>query len=235
MKMISVIIITLNEEKYIEGCLRSLAKQTLPRSKYEIIVVDGGSRDNTVKIAKKYADKIVYQNRKGAANARNWGYLCARYPLVAYIDADVVVEKGWIKKAAEKLESPDIVCAFGRTYPRENYLGSRIYFSLANFYAKFCDYFKSPNVMGPHMVFKKWALKKCGGFNERIPSLEDYEIAFRLIKCGKLVYCPKLIAYASSRRFKKFGYFSTFFGFLYDGLRIFLGFKPKQKHDYGVF
>ena len=89
--------------------------------------------------------------------------------------------------------------------------------------------------MGPHMAFKKDALENSERFNERIPALEDYEIAFRLIKYGRLIYHPKLIAYVSSRRFKKFGYLNTFFRFLYDGFRIFLGLRPTQKHQYGAF
>ena len=59
--MISVVIPTYNEGKNIEKCLKSLLKQSLPRREYEIIVVDGKSKDNTVKIAKKYADRVVQQ------------------------------------------------------------------------------------------------------------------------------------------------------------------------------
>jgi glycosyltransferase involved in cell wall biosynthesis len=54
--IISVIIPTYQEEKYIEPTLIALSNQTLKREKYEIIISDANSKDNTLKIARKYAD-----------------------------------------------------------------------------------------------------------------------------------------------------------------------------------
>ncbi|HIK00154.1 TPA: glycosyltransferase [archaeon] len=233
--MISVVIPTLNEEKYLEICLLSLENQTLPRNKYEVIVVDGRSKDNTIKIAKRYADKVIFQKGKGAANARNHGIRAATHDIIAYVDADLILAKDWLEKAVKVFEDTRVVCVSGRTLPQEQHIYSWINFTIADVYAKICYYTKLPNVMGPHMSFKKDILKKCGGFNEEIPTLEDYEIAFRIVKYGKLIYHSRLIAYASSRRFKKFGYLNTFFRFLYDGFRIFAGLKPTQKHSYGAF
>ena len=56
--MISVVIPSFNEEERIERCLVSLTKQDFPRNDYEIIVVDGGSKDKTREIAEKYADIV---------------------------------------------------------------------------------------------------------------------------------------------------------------------------------
>ena len=56
--MISVVVPSFNEEERIDGCLASLTHQTVPRDQYEIIVVDGGSKDNTRTIAEKYADYV---------------------------------------------------------------------------------------------------------------------------------------------------------------------------------
>ena len=68
--MISVIIPTFNEEENIAQCLVSLSHQTVPRCEYEIIVVDGGSKDATCEIARKYADKVFtpdqQKSRRGA-------------------------------------------------------------------------------------------------------------------------------------------------------------------------
>jgi glycosyltransferase involved in cell wall biosynthesis len=60
----SVIVPALNEETYIEACLKSISRQTLPRNSYEIIVSDGGSNDRTVEIARKYADRVIVSTEK---------------------------------------------------------------------------------------------------------------------------------------------------------------------------
>ncbi len=75
--MISVIIPTFNEEENIAQCLVSLSHQSMPRSEYEIIVVDGGSKDATCEIAKKYADLVFTQTSKKVGGARNDGVMAA--------------------------------------------------------------------------------------------------------------------------------------------------------------
>ena len=68
--MISVVIPSFNEEERIERCLASLVKQDFPRNEYEIIVVDGGSKDRTREIAEKYADVVFIQTSPKVGGAR---------------------------------------------------------------------------------------------------------------------------------------------------------------------
>jgi len=91
--MISVIVPTYNEEKNIERCLKSLENQTIPRNKFEVIIVDGQSKDRTVEIAKKYADKVIQQKSKGVGGARNDGVEIARGNIIAVTDADSILFK----------------------------------------------------------------------------------------------------------------------------------------------
>ncbi len=70
--IISVVIPAYNEENYIEACLKSLRNQKT-NVPYEIVVCDNNSTDRTVEIAKKYADKVVYERRQGIGYARNKG------------------------------------------------------------------------------------------------------------------------------------------------------------------
>ncbi|HPD51509.1 MAG TPA: glycosyltransferase family 2 protein, partial [Methanoculleus sp.] len=71
--MISVVVPTYNEEQNIERCLRSLADQTVPRKNYEIIVVDGNSKDRTRDLAEPLADQVFIQTSKRVGGARNDG------------------------------------------------------------------------------------------------------------------------------------------------------------------
>jgi glycosyltransferase involved in cell wall biosynthesis len=79
----------LNEEEEIEACLKSLRKQKF-EGKYEIILVDGFSRDHRVERAKPYVDKICKKKAHGPGAARNEGAAFAMYDILAFIDADYV-------------------------------------------------------------------------------------------------------------------------------------------------
>lgn len=82
--MVSIIICTLNAEKNISQAIRS-ARLLNP---LEIIVVDGNSKDNTVKIAKRHKVKVVYDNGSGLGNARNIGLGEAKGIYVLYMGPD---------------------------------------------------------------------------------------------------------------------------------------------------
>lgn len=109
--MISVIIPTYNEEKYIEKCLESLKK--CETSDYEIIIVDGKSTDKTVKICGGYTDRILIEDKKeGIAIARNKGVEIARGDIVAFLDADSVPSEGWLDAIEDSFKN-DTIAAGG--------------------------------------------------------------------------------------------------------------------------
>ena len=115
--MISVIIPTFNEEENIAQCLVSLCHQTVLRSEYEIIVVDGGSKDATCEIAKKYADKVFTQTSKKVGGARNDGVKEARGDIIATTDADCILPPDWIKRIEMDFKNPAIVQLYVPVYP----------------------------------------------------------------------------------------------------------------------
>ncbi len=88
---VSIIVPTLDEEKNLEKCLRSLRKLQYPY--YEVIVSDGGSYDKTVEIAEKYADKVIVDSRLpkgwvGKSYGCHLGYLEAKGSILLFTDAD---------------------------------------------------------------------------------------------------------------------------------------------------
>jgi len=95
--MISVIIPTYNEEANITACLQSLCNQTMSRDEYELIVVDGNSKDRTCELAREYADEVITQTSKKVGGARNDGVLRARGDIVATTDADCIIPPDWLE------------------------------------------------------------------------------------------------------------------------------------------
>jgi glycosyltransferase involved in cell wall biosynthesis len=90
---LSIIIPVYNVEKYITRCLDSLVNQNLEACDYEIIIIDDGSKDNSLSIAKLYSAKyeniyIYSQENKGVGAARNKGIELAKGDYVYFIDAD---------------------------------------------------------------------------------------------------------------------------------------------------
>lgn len=85
---ISVILPTYNAEKYLENCLKSIQKQDYPRDKLEILIIDGGSHDKTLEIAKKYKTTILFNPYRDCDEGKSIGLRQAKGEIIALIDAD---------------------------------------------------------------------------------------------------------------------------------------------------
>lgn len=106
----SVIIPHFNQTALLEKCLASLARQTLPRGAFEIIVADNGTPGGLGDLAERYPQaRFVEAAERGAAHARNAALSHARGSAIAFIDADCVAAPDWLQCGLEALESADLV------------------------------------------------------------------------------------------------------------------------------
>ena len=107
---ISIVIPTLNCENLLKKCLESIENQDYPKNKIEIIIADRGSKDNTLKIARKYTSKIFSNPLKTAEAGKAVGVKKAKNDLIAFIDSDnILPEKDWIKKMVKPFEDDEII------------------------------------------------------------------------------------------------------------------------------
>ncbi len=110
-KRVSVIIPTYNEALHVRDCLDSLLNQTLPAADYELILVDDGSKDNTLQILHDYAAKypervrVFQQQHGGPALARNYGAQRARGKILSFLDADMKFASDFVEKLATPIEN----------------------------------------------------------------------------------------------------------------------------------
>jgi glycosyltransferase involved in cell wall biosynthesis len=103
---VTVIIPVYNEERSIENCIRSLRNQSVP---LEIIVVDDGSKDNSVKICEGLGIKVLKQNHQGPGAARNLGARNAKGEILILVDADMEFETYFVAKLIAPITEGDAV------------------------------------------------------------------------------------------------------------------------------
>ncbi|MEM1587408.1 MAG: glycosyltransferase [Candidatus Bathyarchaeia archaeon] len=202
---ISVVIPTLQEEKYIGNLL---SKLLYIDPSLEIIVVDGGSVDKTVDIARKFTDKVYVLKTRGIGMARNYGAHMANGDIIIFIDADVDPRPDFIKKTVSALKREHVVGATCNIMPKDPLPHEQAFFKLYNFILFLISFFK-PHSRGVFLAVKRDAFMKVGGFNEMLPCGEDHEIIFRLSKIGKITFLRDLVVYESMRRFRKIGFFKV--------------------------
>lgn len=108
MPKFSIIVPVYNVENYIRECLESIKNQTY--KDYEVIIVNDGTKDNSIEIAKEYPFKIINQKNQGLSVARNTGVKHAKGEYILFLDADDYLEKDTLKEIEKVLDNnPDIV------------------------------------------------------------------------------------------------------------------------------
>jgi glycosyltransferase involved in cell wall biosynthesis len=213
--MISVIIPTFNEEENIAQCLVSLSHQTVPRSEYEIIVVDGGSKDATCDIARKYADNVFVQTSKKVGGARNDGIMAAKGEIVATTDADCILPPDWIRIIQEDFKDRRLAQLYGPVYPIEEGIGNKFSLMLANTFSRIGYYSQTfYYTLGCNTVFRKDAFVKAGMYR-CIDAGDDLEIALRMKDQGKVVFDGRLKVGFSMRRYKQYGTLQSLYEWVY--------------------
>jgi glycosyltransferase involved in cell wall biosynthesis len=224
--IISVIVPTLNEEKYVEKALESIKNQNF--KKYELILSDGNSKDGTVKIARKYVDKIFISSRRSIATQFNNGVNIARGETLVFIHADSWVAENFLEEVLKATNNGFIGGGCKTFWDRKElrYKILEIITDLINF---LLNRFNIISV-GYVYFFKKDVVKKVGLFRDLINY--DIDMFARIRKFGKIIRLKDTFAITSTRRLEKYGFVSTNLKWLIAGLLIFLGKKMKTEYPH---
>ena len=203
---ISIVIPTLNEEAYLEEALSSLKNQFISKS-YEIIIADGHSEDNTVKIAEKYDARVVYERKRTISAGRQAGALAAQGKVIVSAGADTYVEPEWLDSITRPIFQGTHVASAGPVVPRdgtrlENAFAHGILKPLGTVLSKTNAHF----VAADNMAFDSGIFHKAGGFNRELVTGEDTDLIRRLKLHGKIAFLPDAHVYVSMRRVREWGY-----------------------------
>jgi glycosyltransferase involved in cell wall biosynthesis len=217
--MISVVVPTYNEEQNIERCLRSLNDQTVPRNTYEIIVVDGNSKDRTRELAAPLADKVFIQTSKRVGGARNDGAMAARGDIIATTDADCILPRDWVERIERDFAEKKIVQIYGTVYPIEGGFRNQLSLLGANVFSRLGYYTRTIYfTLGCNTAFDREAFMQAGMYR-CIDAGDDLEIAQRMRKLGKVRLDPALKVGFSMRRYQQFGTIKSIWEWFYIVLR----------------
>ncbi|MFA5246745.1 MAG: glycosyltransferase [Candidatus Micrarchaeia archaeon] len=210
-RKVSVIIPTLNEEKYLPDCLRLLSRQHADFD-VEIIIADGNSKDRTRDIARKSGAKVVVEKKHTIAAGRQAGAKIASGDILVFTDADArPADSKWLSRLCHAFDDEKVVAAYGSL---------SIYDSKrAGAYALFITtYFYWASVMkvaagaGSNMAVRTKDFWKVGGFDVDLVTGEDIQLQQKLKRRGKLVYKSRARTCVSARRIQNWG-LARFLGF----------------------
>jgi len=217
--MISIVVPTYNEEQNIERCLRSLNDQTVPRNTYEIIVVDGNSKDRTRELAEPLADKVFIQTSKRVGGARNDGAMAARGDIIATTDADCILPRDWVERIERDFAEKKIVQLYGTVYPIEGGIRNNLSLLGANVFSRLGYYTRTIYfTLGCNTAFDREAFMQAGMYR-CIDAGDDLEIAQRMRKLGRVRLDPALKVGFSMRRYQQFGTIKSIWEWFYIVLR----------------
>lgn len=205
----SVIIPTLHEEKTIEGTLSSIHKaKDRSKRRVEIIVVDGGSKDKTAKIAEKYAHRVLVSNKRGIGKARNLGAMHANGDILAFLDADVRVPGNFFNEIYDQFTKNNLSGASCRVMPHRESNPSKFERGFYGFWHNLRRFFFKLKPCGTGdngIIVKKNVFNKVNGFDESLPVIEDLDFVFRASRHGRFAYLKDLTIYETIRRFRDMG------------------------------
>ena len=234
--LLSIIIPTLNEEKYLPRLLADLRKQSF--TDYEIIVSDGGSKDRTAEIAKVAGCHFIVDDRvKHPSHQRNNGAKIAQGELLMFFDADTELTREFLEKSISEFKRRKLTAAGYYIKFNPNQILYKFFAFFFNLFLWSRQYLGAAAV-GAGLMAERRAHDLINGFDERLYVAEDYDYCYRLAKVGRFRLIKSCKLLYSSRRLEQDGKFKTLFRWLMMGIFTSLNLKIKKKivrYDFGKF
>jgi glycosyltransferase involved in cell wall biosynthesis len=204
-ELVSILIPCYNAERWMHETIESALYQTWPNK--EIIIVDDGSTDNSLKIARQYESNLVQvisQENKGAPAARNAALENARGDYIQWLDADDMLAPDKIEKqmeVAHRIGNPKVLlsCSWGRFFYRHwkaNFIADSLWRDLSPVEWLIASFSASDWMSNSAWLVSRTLTELAGPWDERLTKNQDGEYFCRVIaRCDNVVFVPEAREY----------------------------------------
>lgn len=227
--LVTVVIPARNEQESIGDALRAVLAQDHPLDRLEVVVVDGGSTDRTVDVARSVLDgaalaswRVVTNSMGSTPSSLNVGLGAAAGELVCRVDARSFIPPDYVRRCVEALARPDVAVAGGAQVARAaegaTLVARGIARALRNRYASGMSRYRRSSSAGPGDTvylgaFRTGELREVGGWDERFLTNQDYELNQRMRRRGliwadgglRVTYRPRPTMRALAQQYRRFG------------------------------
>jgi glycosyltransferase involved in cell wall biosynthesis len=203
---VTVVVPVRNEIRTIDRCLSALVDQDYPRSRVEILVVDGASDDGTPEAVRKRAAaaphiRLLANPERHAASAMNVGVAAARGEIVARVDGHAIVSSDFLSRTVDALRRrPDVSCVSGALVTLgRTATGKAIAAAMSSVagvgWARFRTGARRERLVDTvaFPVYRRSTLERLGSFDEELVRNQDDELNLRLTRAGgRILLLPDL-------------------------------------------
>ncbi|MFC4599693.1 glycosyltransferase family 2 protein [Cohnella hongkongensis] len=193
--LVTIVTPSYNQGEFIEATIRSVLDQNYPNLQY--LVIDGGSKDQTIDILRKYEDRLswISEKDKGQSDAINKGFKMAKGEIVAWLNSDDTYEPGAIQAAVDYfVKHPEAALVYGEGDIIDR-IGNKVKrFEATQEFDLWTLIHKWDYIMQPATFFKRKALEGVGYLNESLHWCMDWELWIKLASNYEVGYINQVIA-----------------------------------------
>ena len=206
---VAIVIPTLNEERFISRCLNSIIKQTFEFEKMDVMIIDGGSNDNTKDIVAEYQKshqniRFIENKKKIQSVAFNIGFKKSTAPYIIRLDAHAEYDSKYISLCIENLKQDEKrgnvggrcnILPFNQSlWAQTNAILNHSRFGIGGAAFRVSNEAHNTDSV-PFGAFPRKIIEEIGGMREDLPRGEDNEYNSRIRKAGyKIFFDPNIIS-----------------------------------------
>jgi GT2 family glycosyltransferase len=180
---IDCVLIGVNSAKTLARCIESIRTGNYPPEKLRICYADGGSSDESIAVARRYAGVTVIAldpEYPTPGLGRNAGWRSSSAPFVQFLDSDTIVDPEWFRKAVARMRDTTIGCVIG--FRRELHPERSVYNWIGDL--EWNGPVGESDCFGGDVLIRREALEATGGYDEALVGGEDPELSRRVIRAG---------------------------------------------------
>ncbi len=207
---VSVIVPVYNGQATIVQCVESLLAQDYSPDRFEIIVVDNGSKDRTIELLQPYVQsgkiKLLSETRVlNAYGARNSGAKAARGEFLAFTDADCVAKQDWLTRLLEGWRDPSIGAFIGDILAHDPKTPLERYYSDEMLSLRSKDLAGFPGMRAGNCAIRRDCFEDLGGFDAKMNSGRDSDFLARMVSETGYAFRVELDAVVFHKNFENLG------------------------------